>query len=61
MSNSEAQAIPVLAKGRRKSLSMDHDSLVAFSPMFEGHSLPLLCTPKVAGINLANGPGRTVR
>ena len=58
MSNSEAQAIPVLAKGRRKSLSMDHDSLVAFSPMFEGHSLPLLCTPKVAGINLAEWAGQ---
>jgi hypothetical protein len=26
--------------------------------MFEGHSLPLLCTPKVAGINLAEWAGQ---
>ncbi|WP_236184923.1 TauD/TfdA family dioxygenase [Pseudomonas protegens] len=57
MSKFESQAIPALGKGRRKSLSLDQSSLVTFTPLFENSSIPLLCTPNVPGVGLAQWAG----
>ncbi|ROL75558.1 TauD/TfdA family dioxygenase [Pseudomonas vranovensis] len=52
MSDFQSHVIPVLAKGRRKSLGASAQQLVAFSPLLEGGSMPLLCRPTVPGVGL---------
>lgn len=43
---------PLLAKGRRKSLSLVQEEMVSFSPMFNDSAIPLLCQPTVPGVDL---------
>ena len=52
MSEVKVTALPTMGRARR-SITASQEERVVFTPLLEGHTLPLLCRPRFAGTAVA--------